>query len=84
MSEDELRPMLDIDQVLALIPVSRTTLFRMERDQIFPQSHALSPKRKCWYRDEIVAWQKALPVNDRIARRTERKRAMNKETSETC
>jgi predicted DNA-binding transcriptional regulator AlpA len=74
MSETtELRRMLDIDGVLAIIPVSRTTLFRMERDQTFPASHAISPKRRAWYEDEILAWQRALPVNNRISRRSRRK-----------
>lgn len=66
----ELRKMLDIDEVLAAIPVSRTTLFRMERDKRFPPSHSISPNRRAWYADEVLAWQKALPVNDRISRRT--------------
>jgi prophage regulatory protein len=58
--------MLSIEMVLALIPVGRTTLFRMERDGRFPRSHYVSPNRRFWYEDEIIAWQKALPANRRI------------------
>jgi prophage regulatory protein len=70
-----LRRMLDVDQVLAVIPVSRTTLFRMERDHAFPPSHAISPGRRAWYEDEVLAWQRALPVNQRVSKRSRRKRA---------
>ena len=63
------RPMLDIEQVLKIVPVSRTTLFRMERDKQFPPSHAISPRKRAWFADEVLAWQKALPVNSRITRR---------------
>ncbi|MCA1376227.1 AlpA family phage regulatory protein [Bradyrhizobium sp. IC4061] len=59
-----------MDEVLAVIPVSRTTLFRMERDRLFPPSYSISANRRAWYADEVLAWQKALPVNDRISRRT--------------
>jgi predicted DNA-binding transcriptional regulator AlpA len=73
MSETEqLRRMLDIDQVMEIVPVSRTTIFRMERDQTFPASHAISPKRRAWYEDEVLAWQRSLPVNNRISRRSRR------------
>jgi predicted DNA-binding transcriptional regulator AlpA len=68
--EEKIRRMLSIRQVLDVVPVSRTTLFRMERDRKFPPSHEISPKRRAWYEDEVLAWQKALPENDRISRRS--------------
>jgi predicted DNA-binding transcriptional regulator AlpA len=71
--------MLDIDEVLAIIPLSRSTLFRMERDHLFPASHSISPGRRAWYEDEILAWQEALPVNDRISKRTRRNRRLQVE-----
>jgi prophage regulatory protein len=54
------RRMLSEAQVLAIIPVSRTTLYRMERDGKFPRSHYISPNRRVWFEDEIVAWQNAV------------------------
>jgi prophage regulatory protein len=63
---DEPRRMLTVAQVLEIVPVRRTTLFRMERDGRFPASHYVSPNRRFWYADEIAAWQDSLPVNGRI------------------
>ncbi|QIO34361.1 helix-turn-helix transcriptional regulator [Bradyrhizobium sp. 1(2017)] len=62
MSEDQedVREMITAEQVLALIPVSRTTLFRMERDGVFPRGEAISPHRKLWFKDEVMAWQRDL------------------------
>ena len=67
--ETRARRMLTIEQVLDIVPVSRTTIFRMERDRHFPASHEISPKRRAWYEDEILAWQGALPEYSRITRR---------------
>jgi predicted DNA-binding transcriptional regulator AlpA len=63
------RRMLDIHQVLDIVPVGRTTIFRMERDGRFPASHWPSPGRRCWFEDEVAAWQESLPTNNRINRR---------------
>ena len=54
------RRMLNEEQVLAIIPVSRTTLFRMGKAGSFPQGTYISPNRKVWYEDEIIAWQNAV------------------------
>ena len=54
------RRMLSEAQVLAIIPISRTTLYRMERDGKFPRSTYISPNRRVWFQDEIVAWQNAV------------------------
>ena len=35
----------------------------------FPASHTISPKRRAWYEDEVLAWQRALTVNSKISRR---------------
>lgn len=56
----EPRRMLNEPQVLAIIPVSRTTLYRMERAGRFPKSTYISPNRRVWFEDEIVAWQNAV------------------------
>jgi prophage regulatory protein len=62
--KDEVREMLTAEQVLALIPISRTTLFRLERDKRFPQGQAITPHRKLWFRDEVVQWQRDLQDPD--------------------
>ncbi|WP_426613809.1 helix-turn-helix transcriptional regulator [Bradyrhizobium sp. McL0616] len=51
------RRMLNEAQVLAIIPVGRTTLYRMEKAGRFPRCTYISPNRRVWYEDEIVAWQ---------------------------
>ena len=69
MNEARPRRMLDIDQVLAIVPVSRATLFRMMADGRFPRSHLISANRAIWYEDEVVEWQNNLPPYVRIPRR---------------
>jgi predicted DNA-binding transcriptional regulator AlpA len=67
MSEEaRARRMLNIEQVLAIVPISRTSLFRLERKGAFPASYWPTPNRRVWFEDEIVAWQNALPPNRRI------------------
>lgn len=58
--KSEPRRMLNEAQVLALIPVSRTTLFRMMKAGRFPKATYISPNRRCWYQDQIIAWQNAV------------------------
>jgi predicted DNA-binding transcriptional regulator AlpA len=70
---EETRRMLTVDQVLDLVPVSRSTLWRMQRDGTFPLSRMISEKNRAWYEDEVVAWQRSLPANDRIGRRIRRR-----------
>ncbi len=52
--------MLNEARVLAIIPISRTTLYRMEKAGRFPKSTYISPNRRVWYEDQIVAWQNAV------------------------
>ena len=54
------RRMLSEKQVLEIVPVSRTTLYRMEKAGKFPRSTYISANRRIWYEDEIVAWQDAV------------------------
>ncbi|MFG3595521.1 helix-turn-helix transcriptional regulator [Bradyrhizobium sp. RDI18] len=51
------RRMLNEKQVLEIVPVGRTTLFRMEKAGRFPRSTYISPNRRVWFEDEIIAWQ---------------------------
>jgi prophage regulatory protein len=55
-----LRRMLSEKQVLEIVPVGRTTLYRMEKAGRFPKSTYISPNRRVWFEDEIIAWQKAV------------------------
>ena len=54
------RRMLNEAQVLTLVPVSRTTLYRMEKAGRFPRGTYISPNRRVWFEDEIIAWQSAV------------------------
>jgi prophage regulatory protein len=54
------RRMLSEKQVLEIVPVGRTTLYRMEKAGRFPRSTYISPNRRVWFEDEIVAWQAAV------------------------
>jgi len=49
--------MLTERQVLEIVPVGRTTLYRMEKAGRFPRSTSISPNRRGWFADEIMAWQ---------------------------
>ena len=54
------RRMLSEKQVLEIVPVGRTTLYRMEKSGRFPKSTYVSPNRRLWFLDEVVAWQNAV------------------------
>ena len=58
------RRMLSERQILEIVPVGRTTLYRMEKAGRFPKSTYISPNRRIWYEDEIVAWQNAVDEFD--------------------
>ena len=65
--EPRVRPMLTERMVLDLVPVSRTTLYRLERAGRFPRSVYVSPNRRFWFRGEMQHENSA-----RLARRTDR------------
>jgi prophage regulatory protein len=58
------RRMLSEKQVLEIVPVGRTTLYRMEKTGRFPRSTYISPNRRVWFEDEIVAWQNVVDEFD--------------------
>lgn len=58
------RRMLSEKQVLEIVPVGRTTLYRMEKSGRFPRSTYISPNRRVWFEDEIVSWQNAVDEFD--------------------
>jgi prophage regulatory protein len=55
--KSEPRRMLNEAQVLALIPVSRTTLHRMTKAGHFPKGTYVSANRRLWFADEVASWQ---------------------------
>ncbi|MCK1638969.1 AlpA family phage regulatory protein [Bradyrhizobium sp. 157] len=57
--------MLTEKQILQLIPIGRSTLWRLERAGKFPRGVFISPNRKIWYESEIISWQNALDQSDR-------------------
>jgi prophage regulatory protein len=54
-----LRQMISIKEVLKIIPVSRSTLFRKVKDGTFPQSHQIAPMRVGFFL-EVIEWQRKL------------------------
>ena len=58
------RRMLSEKQVLEIVPVGRTTLYRMEKAGRFPRSTYISPNRRVWFADEIIAWQEVVDEFD--------------------
>jgi predicted DNA-binding transcriptional regulator AlpA len=55
------RRMLTVKEVLDIVRVGRTTLYRLERDGNFPRSTYVSANRRVWYADEVIDWQKSAP-----------------------
>jgi prophage regulatory protein len=68
------RRMLSEKQVLEIVPVGRTTLYRMEKAGRFPKSTYISPNRRVWFDDEIIAWQNAVDEYDPRRRRGQGRR----------
>jgi prophage regulatory protein len=58
------RRMLSEKQVLEIIPIGRTTLYRMEKAGRFPKSTYISPNRRVWFEGEVIAWQNAVDEFD--------------------
>jgi prophage regulatory protein len=46
----------------------------MEKAGKFPRSTYISPNRRIWYEDEIIAWQNAVDEFDPRRRRGKRRR----------
>lgn len=58
--EDRVREMLSAREVLLMIPIDRASLFRLEDEGLFPPGHWVSRRKKLWFRDEVVKWQRDL------------------------
>jgi predicted DNA-binding transcriptional regulator AlpA len=62
--KSEPRNMLSEKRVLEIVPVGRTTLFRMVKAGRFPKSTYVSPNRRLWFADEILSWQNNVDAFD--------------------
>jgi prophage regulatory protein len=67
--KNELRKMLDLNEVLKIVPIARSTLLRMVKLKQFPQSTYISENRRVWYEDQIIAWQKVVDNSQAQRRR---------------
>jgi prophage regulatory protein len=54
------RKMLNLKQVLAIVPFSRSTIYREMEEGRFPKAREIAPRRIAWYEDELKAWQTSL------------------------
>jgi len=59
------RHMLSEKQVLEIIPVGRTTLYRVEKKGRFPKSTYISPNRRVWFESDIIACRTRLTSSTR-------------------
>jgi predicted DNA-binding transcriptional regulator AlpA len=58
------RRILDHDALLEIIPLSRTTLWRMERAGEFPRRIKVSKNRVGWFESDVAAWLDARRHHD--------------------
>ena len=63
------RRMLSEKEVLKIIPVGHTTLWRMVKKGRFPKPTFVSANRCFWYEDVILAWQNEIEGQGRAALR---------------
>ncbi|MGY4333586.1 prophage regulatory protein [Bradyrhizobium sp. LB7.2] len=54
------RKMLNLKQVLEIVPFSRSTIYREMEEGRFPRALEIAPRRIAWYEDDVTAWQIAL------------------------
>ena len=56
--------MLNEMQLLDVVPLSRTSIYRLEKAGKFPRPTYITPNRRIWFEDEIIAWQNAVDEFD--------------------
>lgn len=59
------RKMLNLKQVLAIVPLSRSTIYREMEEGRFPKAREIAARRIAWYEDDVAAWQ--LAIDQKIA-----------------
>lgn len=57
--ENAPRAMIGIERLLELVPVSQSTIARMERKGTFPEGRIIAG-RKLWFSDDVAQWQRNL------------------------
>jgi prophage regulatory protein len=65
--EARARRMLNEKQVLAIVGVGHTTLWRMVKKGQFPKPTFVSANRCVWFEDVILAWQNEIEGQGRAA-----------------
>lgn len=55
-TKPETEPLLRVTEVEKLVGLSRTTIWRMRRDGLFPQPLQYSPGKQVWRESQITAW----------------------------
>jgi predicted DNA-binding transcriptional regulator AlpA len=58
-TENDARKMIGVKRLLELVPVSLSTIERMEKKKTFPQGRVVG-QRKLWFEDEVAEWQRNL------------------------
>jgi prophage regulatory protein len=71
------RRMLNEKQLLDIVPLSRTSIYRLEKAGKFPRSIYISANRRIWYEDEIVTWQTSVDEFDPRRRRGKGRRRVS-------
>jgi predicted DNA-binding transcriptional regulator AlpA len=56
--------LMSMNEVLEVVPVGRSTLYRMMNSGGFPRSVPISQNRRGWYRSEVDAWIESLRNNE--------------------
>jgi predicted DNA-binding transcriptional regulator AlpA len=59
-THDHIQPMIDEETLLQLVPLSRSTLHRLQKQGKFPKGVYVSENRKLYVRAEIARWQNAV------------------------
>lgn len=57
---DDILPMIDEETLLQLVPLSRSTLHRLQKQGKFPKGVYVSENRKLYVRAEVARWQRAV------------------------
>jgi len=76
--DSEIRIMLTSEQILDIVPITRTMLFRLEKDGLFPIGQLLTPRRKLWFKDDVIEWQRDLQDPDSELAQQVRQRQIQK------
>jgi prophage regulatory protein len=60
LGEPRLRRMINEKEVLEIVRVGRSTLWRMVKAGKFPKPKHIATNRRVWFLDEVIAWQNSL------------------------